>query len=358
MPRKKEAANTSGNLYPDLEELKDEMQVQHRSPNAKSSTTSDESDEDDRSDINENRAEDQPKYILRSAEARRKLQDTEDDSFDSTHRAGTPRRRPSIHRRPKLDTTKNVEPWWKPYLYVFVAVGIVFLVAITFFAVRWIQINSNQQRFHKKIQDPWKVFTNDVKLMRDSNSKAFKDVWPVVMSAFREVLNSIEPNQPGILVILYDEASVNTKDAFVKNLTSALAHAFEQQRDPVEFFGETYAKASDVAWAKKRIDERFRTELNPLNSRIALFHDANLLPSEAALLFISYADHQNAPVKDSALIITLKKKLEHDNYSLDRQAELLLESAWSPDLKPDTIAALQSRLAVNVIAINSSGSND
>ncbi|GFS93606.1 hypothetical protein NPIL_702251 [Nephila pilipes] len=168
----------------------------------------------------------------------------------------------------------------------------------------------------------------------------------IIYSALNRVSQS-KPDAPAIIVLLAANGSETECNKFAHRLVTLL-----YSLDTVQISGEDY-RQQNVNAAKKEIDDSLQV-LKKDRLGAVLVEDLDRIPGEAALIFHTYWDHENAPYKRAVFVMTVAHGKAIDENAepkvWDKAVQDHLYSAWG-DIGIDQISPLLSRLTVSVVAI-------
>lgn len=128
-----------------------------------------------------------------------------------------------------------------------------------------------------------------------------------------------------------------------------IATAFEVAKGlaPVEFVADGDSlKHLETATQKLELDCFFNTAFDIEKRQAVVIDNLQALDPKAALMLYKYCDNENAPHKE-VMIILMLYFIGNDFVSVDSY----LETLWRTGLEDDTISALLSRVANNVVMV-------
>ncbi|GIY52659.1 hypothetical protein CEXT_370691 [Caerostris extrusa] len=179
---------------------------------------------------------------------------------------------------------------------------------------------------------------------KDQHKMTFR----IIKGALENVLKT-EPKAPAIIMLI----ATNGSESLTNQFALKLANLLLESNNPIVISGMDY-KLANSDWAKKEIDDIIQKNLIPGQIGVVLVKDLDLIPGEAALVFHSYCDGENAPFKKSVFLLTVASGKTYDeNFGpkiWDKDIHHHLFSAWNR-MGTDQLAPLVTRLTVSVAAI-------
>ena len=206
-------------------------------------------------------------------------------------------------------------------------------------------------------------FLHSVDRLNESFISQDAMTWTAIASRGYRHVTSPDPIQPAVFLL----ASVPGTEDATDCLARSLANAFlaSENNSPVVIRGETL-RERDGHEAKKEMDEILNRNLSSLSDHsdplpVAVIEDIHHLPAPSPMLFFSYCDNQDAPVRRAVFVFTVKmptapkpglNPVQKEGFVLT----YLTENLWTLEknrwYSEDTIEALVTRLSDVTILVS------
>ncbi|XP_015916522.1 torsin-1A-interacting protein 2 isoform X2 [Parasteatoda tepidariorum] len=158
---------------------------------------------------------------------------------------------------------------------------------------------------------------------------------------------SKNPESPGIIVLIFSRKTKDITDKLANRLVQLVS-------DPHNFVLIDFRYFSTAEQLKRDIDDTIQGNLTQVQQvRAVLVRNLDQIPFEAAMIFHSLCDHENAPFKRVLYVMTAsveEETIPPESGQWDKLASKHLKAAWR-DSGEDQVASLISRLTVNVAAV-------
>ncbi|XP_077986740.1 uncharacterized protein LOC144441084 [Glandiceps talaboti] len=201
-------------------------------------------------------------------------------------------------------------------------------------------------------KDRANVLDTNIKTLKVKYGGQSQRFWSTIHAPLRSIVTGSSRGQPAVIMIA---GLVGTDTA--DNIARDVANSFPPSNGKaVEIDSEALVKLPSSDDAKEELDTLLESALGG-ESKTAVVSHIETLPLKALLIFYKYCDNENAPFKQSVIIMTVSLPIElYETEEQDREAfiEKFLIDSWkkksADDISIDQISALFSRIA-NSVAI-------
>ena len=168
--------------------------------------------------------------------------------------------------------------------------------------------------------------------------------WKILKASTKSVLRESEPRMPIVIIMVSNEGAHESAMCITKRFSELITKVYGVQ-GPVEIHNQQVLQYSEASNLKKFLDVTLQQAFE--NTRVAVIHEIDKIPGEAAMIFHAYCDNEFAPYKDAAIIFTIQN--EGEILADDNDVENFLEEKWEEELDKDKRGALiYSRIANNI----------
>ena len=177
--------------------------------------------------------------------------------------------------------------------------------------------------------------------------------WTTVSATLKSPMQEL-PDYPGVLLLLSSPESSDTAQCLARRLSAlsskVLARPGLTPPPPSSLAVDCALLPPSPSLAKEQLTSLLHTCLSS-GSAAALLH-LELLHPLAALTLHAFADNSNAPYKQAVLVASLEEGRGEGECRLEQRAEHELRRRWLEELGHDKLAALLSRVVVNVVEVH------
>ena len=188
-------------------------------------------------------------------------------------------------------------------------------------------------------------FSNGVDELKLKFPSQTPRLWRIMESATLPIIEEDQPTHPAVVLLVAAKGIESVAEclarryaALVTETLNAAAHA--------TFNCETYAD-SDPDDAKRRLDSVLSHAFDA-GSKSGVVLRLEKLPGPAAMIFYRFADNDNAPYKDVAIVLTLTLESTDTGSERDSVAYDELRKVWGASLDTDKVEPLLSRIGNSV----------
>ena len=199
-----------------------------------------------------------------------------------------------------------------------------------------------------------KHFTNGInELQRAFPSQSLR-LWRIIESATLPVIEEESPAHPAVILLVaakghsaVAECLAQRYAELVTESLNAAAHtAFNCEMD-------AYSDPDD---AKGQVDSELSGAFDA-GAKAGLVHRLEKLPGPAAMIFYRFADNDNAPYKNVAIVLTLTLESTDAGSERDNVAYDELRKIWGSSLDVDKVEPLLSRIGNSVAFVRPETTN-
>lgn len=198
---------------------------------------------------------------------------------------------------------------------------------------------------------PYDAFASQVARLVQEFPNQNPQTWKTILAATIHIWREAQSDYPVVLLVAspFQHASVS------RRLGEKIAAAFEVAKGmtPEESVADM-DKLKHLSKAKQKLelDYLLHTTFTIDNRKAVVIDNLQAIDPNAALLLRRYCDNDDAPHKDVMIVLML-----YYNEKNFQNADSHLEKLWRAGLGGDTLEALLSRVANNVVKVEAEGIN-
>ena len=237
---------------------------------------------------------------------------------------------------------------------MFVVGLLVVLVATILFAVdmkSWTDFQDEPARgedelevgFDKQVAS--KHFMDGVDELRSTFPNQTGRLWRIIEAATLPIIEEDNPAHPAVILLVAAKGSESVAECLAQRYALLVTESLNAAAHTT-ISCETYAD-SDPDDAKGQLDSRLSSAFGG-GSKSAVVLRLEKLPGPAAMIFYRFADNDNAPYKDVAIVLTLTLESTDTGSEKDHVAYDELRKVWGSSLDVDKVEPLLSRIGNSV----------
>ncbi|XP_044156547.1 torsin-1A-interacting protein 2-like isoform X1 [Bufo gargarizans] len=249
--------------------------------------------------------------------------DTESQKYPTVEQAFLKDNPDGMRQRP-LDTNDESQTGKLPTRYRWLIGGVIVLTLAVALVHTLLSIKAKPPVDHEPVL---KYFFKEFASLRKDFPGQYEGLWFRSEKLLQMHLNMSDPSAPLILMLTAAQDGEQTLRCMSKRLANSYAKSLSASSLMVN--GPSLSKY-DSATGKMYIDDQLSSGFQS-NSRAAVLHRLEMLPSGSLLILYKYCDHENAAFKKVALVLTVllnEESLETD-LSLTDVEEKVKDLLWA-----------------------------
>jgi len=190
-----------------------------------------------------------------------------------------------------------------------------------------------------------KHFTHGIDELRGAFPGQSERLWRIIEAATFPVIEEDNPSHPAVILLVTGKGSESVAECLAVRYAALVSKSFSAASHAT-FNCESYAD-SDPDDAKRQLDSVL-TGAFDAGSKSGVVLQVEKFPGQAPMIFYRFADNDNAPYKDVAIVLTLTLESTDTGSEKDNVAYNELRKVWGSSLDVDKVEPLLSRIGNSV----------
>ena len=191
-----------------------------------------------------------------------------------------------------------------------------------------------------------KRFTDGIDELKRAFPSQTSRLWEIVESATLAIMEEDQPTHPAVILLVAANGNQSVSECLARRYAALVTDSFKAPAAAAVFNCETYAH-SDPDVAKSQLDMELSRAFDA-GSKSGVVLRLEKFPGPAAMIFYRFAENDNAPYKDVAIVLTLTLESTDTGSERDSVAFDELRRVWSSSLDTDRIEPLFGRIGNSV----------
>jgi len=170
-------------------------------------------------------------------------------------------------------------------------------------------------------------------------------LWRIIEAATLPIIREDNPSHPAVILLVTGKGSESVAECLAERYAALVTESLKAASHAT-FNCESYAD-SDPDDAKRQLDSVLSGAFDA-GSKSGVVLQVEKLPGQAPMIFYRFADNDNAPYKDVAIVLTLTLESTDTGSEKDNVAYNELRKVWGSSLDVDKVEPLLSRIGNSV----------
>ena len=231
-------------------------------------------------------------------------------------------------------------------LVVFVAMNLrgVDFKSWSFFQ-RGAAVTEDRRKVESEKEVALKHFTDGIYELQRAFPSQSSRFWRIIEAATLPIIEEDNPTHPAVVMLVAAKGRSSVAECLARHYAQLVTESLRAAAH-VEFDCESYAD-SDPAEANRKLDSVLTRAFDD-GSKSGVVLRLEKLPGPAPMIFYRFADNDNAPYKNVAIVLTLTLEATDTGSERDSVAYNELRKVWASSLDTDKLEPLLSRIGNSI----------